>query len=79
MKPTEVDSMNALRVQAENTARLYRLALELACKGDGDDMAFYVCQASAKMDAPEESERAPQINTEEDDLWAGDDLMGAGG
>lgn len=28
MKPTEVDSMNALRVQAENKAQAYRDALE---------------------------------------------------
>jgi hypothetical protein len=52
-KPTEVDSMNRLRVQAENKAALYRRALELACDGDGDKVAFFASEAAAELaDAP---------------------------
>jgi hypothetical protein len=47
-KPTEVDSMNRLRVQAENKAALYRRALLLACDGDVDKVAFYVSEADAE-------------------------------
>jgi hypothetical protein len=50
-KPTEVDSMNRLRVQAERKAALYRRALELACDGDADKVAFYVSEADAAEDA----------------------------
>lgn len=47
-KPTEVDSMNALRVQAERKAALYRRALLLACDGDDDKVAFFVSEADAE-------------------------------
>jgi hypothetical protein len=50
MKPTEVDSMNALRVQAENKAALYRRALELACNGDDDQVAYFVSEAGTAID-----------------------------
>jgi hypothetical protein len=50
MKPTEVDSMNRLRVQAEDKAKLYRRALELACNGDDDQVAYFVSEASTAMD-----------------------------
>jgi hypothetical protein len=46
-KPTEVDSMNRLRAQAEDKARLYRRALTLACDGDEDKVAFFVSEADA--------------------------------
>jgi hypothetical protein len=50
--PTEVDSMNALRVQAERKAALYRRALELACDGDSDKVAFFVSEAGASLSDP---------------------------
>jgi hypothetical protein len=50
MKPTELDSMNALRVQAERKAALYRRALELACNGDDDQVAYFVSEADAEQD-----------------------------
>jgi hypothetical protein len=50
-KPTELDSMNRLRVQAENKAALYRRALLLACNGDDDQVAYFVSEADAAMDA----------------------------
>lgn len=50
-KPTEVDSMNRLRVQAENKAALYRRALELACDGDSDKVAYFVSEADTAIDA----------------------------
>jgi hypothetical protein len=49
-KPTEVDSMNRLRVQAEDKAALYRRALLLACNGDADQVAFFVSEAGAAID-----------------------------
>lgn len=49
-KPTEVDSMNRLRVQAEDKAKLYRRALELACNGDSDQVAYFVSEASTAID-----------------------------
>jgi hypothetical protein len=49
-KPTEVDSMNRLRVQAEDKAKLYRRALELACNGDSDQVAYFVSEAATAMD-----------------------------
>lgn len=49
-KPTEVDSMNRLRVQAEDKAALYRRALVLACDGDEDKVAFYVSEADAAQE-----------------------------
>lgn len=49
-KPTEVDSMNRLRVQAEDKAKLYRRALLLACSGDEDQVAYFVSEAAAAMD-----------------------------
>jgi hypothetical protein len=48
-KPTEVDSMNRLRVQAEDKARLYRRALLLACNGDEDQVAYFVSEADTAM------------------------------
>lgn len=48
-KPTEVDSMNRLRVQAETKAKLYRRALELACDGDGDKVAYFVSEAGTAI------------------------------
>ena len=50
MRPTELDSMNALRVQAERKAALYRRALDLACFGDSGKVAFYVSEASTAID-----------------------------
>jgi hypothetical protein len=50
MKPTEADSMNRLRVQAENKAALYRRALELACNSDADQVAYFVSEAGTAMD-----------------------------
>jgi hypothetical protein len=50
-KPSEVDSMNRLRVQAERKAALYRRALLLACNGDDDQVAFFVSEADAAIDA----------------------------
>lgn len=58
MKPTEVDSMNRLRVQAENKAALYRLALLLACNGDDDRVAFFVSEAGTAID---EERAAPGV------------------
>jgi hypothetical protein len=49
-KPTEVDSMNRLRVQAEDKAALYRRALEFACNGDDDQMAYFVSEAATAID-----------------------------
>lgn len=49
-KPTELDSMNALRVSAEHKAKLYRRALELACDGDSDKVAYFVSEASTAID-----------------------------
>lgn len=46
VKPTEADSMNRLRVQAEDKAALYRRALLLACDGDVDKVAFFVSEAA---------------------------------
>jgi hypothetical protein len=50
LKPTEVDSMNRLRVQAENKAALYRRALLLACNGDDDQVAYFVSEADTAID-----------------------------
>jgi hypothetical protein len=50
MKPTEADSMNRLRVQAEDKAKLYRRALELACNGDSDQVAHFVSEAGTAID-----------------------------
>ncbi len=49
-EPTELDEMNRLRSQAERKAALYRRALELACDGDSDRLAFYVSEAGAEPD-----------------------------
>jgi hypothetical protein len=43
--------MNALRVQAERKAALYRGALLLACNGDQDQVAFFVSEASEALEA----------------------------
>lgn len=50
-KPTQADSMNRLRVEAERKAKLYRRALELACHGDADEVAYYVSEAASAIDA----------------------------
>lgn len=49
-KPTEVDSMNRLRVQSEDKAKLYRRALEFACNGNSDQVAYFVSEASTAID-----------------------------
>lgn len=59
MKPTELDSMNALRVQAERKAALYRRALELACNGDADQVAFFVSEADAVMSEERTADGVP--------------------
>lgn len=63
-KPTEADSMNRLRVQAERKAALYRRALVLACNGDEDQVAYFVSEADAEEDRP---------NDPHDDLTPGAD------
>ena len=55
MAPTEVDSMNRLRVEAVRKAALYRRALELACEGDSDRVAFYVSEADAEMNSADDA------------------------
>lgn len=60
-KPTEVDSMNALRVQAERKAALYRRALELACNGDSDQVAYFVSEADAAIDADRAQDAAAGV------------------
>jgi hypothetical protein len=60
MKPSEVDSMNRLRVQAENKAALYRRALLLACNCDEDRVAFFVSEANAAIDAERGTDGVPE-------------------
>jgi len=55
MAPTEVDSMNRLRVEAVRKAALYQRALELACEGDSDRVAFYVSEADAEMNSADDA------------------------
>lgn len=47
---TQADAMNELRVQAERKATLYRRALELACNGDPDRVAYFVSEADSAID-----------------------------
>lgn len=63
-KPTEVDSMNRLRVQAEDKAALYRRALVLACDGDEDKVAFYVSEADAAQEDGPGMEEAQAASSE---------------
>jgi hypothetical protein len=60
-KPTEVDSMNRLRVQAENKAELYRRALLLACNGDEDQVAFFVSEASEALETERTQDVTPGV------------------
>jgi hypothetical protein len=66
MKPTELDSMNRLRVQAENKAALYRRALLLACKGDGDQVAYFVSEAGTAIDEERASDGASASDDQPD-------------